>query len=199
VIRMATVADAAQIAAIYAPSCTDSAVSFEEIPPSSEEMSKRIAAIMESYPWLVYVAGAGDIWGYAYASRHRDRPAYRWSVDVSCYVRADRIRRGVGRSLYIALFELVTKLGYYNACAGIALPNPASVALHESLGFVPVGVYAHIGFKRGAWHDVGWWQKELQPLVADPKPPSTSPVESELQNSVSSSPTFLGMSRPRSL
>jgi L-amino acid N-acyltransferase YncA len=179
VIRLATVADAAQIAAIYAPFCRDSAISFEEAAPSAEEMAERVVATLERFPWFVYDSGGGDIWGYAYASRHRDRPAYRWSVEVSCYVRADRFRQGVGRSLYAALFEMLTTLGYFNACAGIALPNPASVALHESLGFVPVGIYPHIGFKRGAWHDVGWWQKQLRPPAADPKSPRSLP---ELEN-----------------
>jgi phosphinothricin acetyltransferase len=108
--------------------------------------------------------------GYAYASRHRERAAYQWSVDVSAYVREDARGRGVGKALYGRLFELLKALGYCRAFAGIALPNAASVALHESMGFEALGVYRRVGFKRGAWHDVGWWQKTLQD-VDHPSPP----------------------------
>ena len=169
-IRLATIADAAQIAAIYAPFCTDAAVSFEESAPVSGEMSQRIAKTLERFPWLVHDEGS-EILGYAYAGKYRERAAYRWSVEVSCYVRIDSARRGIGRGLYAKLFGLLTQLGYHNACAGITLPNPASVAFHESFGFLPVGVYRNVGYKFGQWHDVGWWQKDLQPLVANPAEP----------------------------
>ena len=106
--------------------------------------------------------------GYAYASRHRDRAAYQWSIDVSVYVRADAHRRGIGRALYAALLRIVVAQGFYNAYAGITLPNPASVGLHESFGFRPVGMYRRVGHKLGAWHDVGWWALDLQPRPASP-------------------------------
>jgi L-amino acid N-acyltransferase YncA len=170
VIRMAKVADAAQIAAIYAPFCSDAVVSFEETPPSTDAMAQRIASTIERLPWIVY-EDASEILGYAYAGRFRERAAYRWSVEVSCYVREDRLRRGIGHALYSTLFDLLVALGYYNACAGVTLPNPASVAFHEAFGFEPVGVYRHVGFKFGAWHDVGWWQKQLSPLATNPKSP----------------------------
>jgi phosphinothricin acetyltransferase len=170
VIRSASVADAAAIAAIYAPCCTNSAISFEEVPPSIEEMSLRIAATLERYPWLVFDRDR-EILGYAYAHSHRVRPAYRWTAEVSCYVRHDHHRRGIGRLLYAALFEMLIELGYYRAVAGVTLPNSASVALHESLGFTPVGVYHRIGYKLGEWHDTGWWEKELQPARLNPPNP----------------------------
>lgn len=102
-----------------------------------------------------------------YASKHRERAAYQWSVDVTAYVHAAHRGRGVAGALYGRLFEVLTAAGYCQAFAGIALPNAASVALHESIGFTPIGVYRNVGFKNGAWRDVGWWQKELQ-LPPDP-------------------------------
>jgi phosphinothricin acetyltransferase len=170
-IRLASEADASKVAAIYAPYCTDSSVSFEEAAPTADVMWGRISATLERYPWLVYDDGGGEIWGYAYASRHRERAAYRWSAEVSAYVHPEKLRRGIGRALYTELFGQLVELGYYRAFAGITLPNPASVALHEKMGFVPVGIFRQIGYKRGEWHDVGWWQKELQPLSAEPADP----------------------------
>jgi L-amino acid N-acyltransferase YncA len=167
---LATVADAAAVAAIYGPCCTESAISFEEVAPSTEEMARRIAATLERHPWLVFEQDR-DFLGYAYAHSHRERPAYRWTAEVSCYVRQDQHRRGIGQSLYAKLFEMLIQLGYYRAVAGITLPNPASVALHESLGFTPVGVYHRVGYKLGSWHDTGWWEKELQPAILSPKDP----------------------------
>ncbi|MBV9809612.1 MAG: N-acetyltransferase, partial [Solirubrobacterales bacterium] len=127
------------------------------------------------HPWLVAVEG-GEVSGFAYGSLHRERAAYRWATDVTVYVEPAYQRRGIGRSLYTALFELLACQGFYVACAGITLPNAASVGLHESLGFVPLGVYRRIGFKFGAWWDVGWWQLELigagAEAPAEPQPPA---------------------------
>lgn len=171
-IRFATTSDSLRVAEIYAPFCTDSVISFEETPPTVAEMERRIALTLEQWPWLVFETD-GEIRGYAYAGRHRDRAAYRWSTDVSAYVDPRWHRRGVGRALYTALFERLVELGYYNAFAGITLPNAASVGLHESMGFAPVGVYRSVGFKFGRWHDTGWWQKQLQPQVPNPAEPRT--------------------------
>jgi L-amino acid N-acyltransferase YncA len=171
-IRVATVADAAAIAAIYAPVVANTSISFELTPPSPSEMRERIAKTLPSLPWLVSEDAHGRIEGYAYASRHRERLAYQWSVDVTAYVREDARGTGVGRRLYQALLAELTALGYCQAFAGIALPNAASIALHESMGFEPIGIYRRVGFKLGAWHDVGWWQKQLrlpeEPLVPEP-------------------------------
>ena len=162
------VRDAAGCAAIYAPYVLASATSFEEAAPDEAEMADRIARISATHPWLVAERG-GELLGYAYACGHRERPAYRWSTDVSVYVDEGQWRRGVGRRLYEGLLERLSRQGFRTACAGITLPNVASVALHERLGFAPVGVYRGIGWKEGAWRDVGWWQLELG--VEDHEPP----------------------------
>jgi len=159
-IRLARIADAAEINAIYAPHITEGVASFETTPPTDAEMAERIRRTLGERPWLVYEDG-GTVWGYAYAARHRERLAYQWSVEVSVYVHRQKHRTGVGRALYQLLLPELARLGYYNAYAGITLPNAASVALHESFGFAPVGVYRHAGFKLGRWWDVGWWQKSL--------------------------------------
>jgi L-amino acid N-acyltransferase YncA len=169
-VRPAAPSDAEPIAAIYAPIVRDTAISFEVDPPSAEAMRRRIAEVTLRYPWLV-CDRAGEVLGYAYAGQHRARAAYRWSVDVSVYVLDSSRRRGVGRALYGALFRILVLQGYFNAYAGITLPNAGSVGLHEAMGFTPVGVYGAVGFKLGAWHDVGWWQLELRRRSAPANPP----------------------------
>ena len=169
-IRLATSADAEAIAAIYRPIVAATAISFETVPPDAAEIARRIAATLEIAPWLVYQDGSG-IAGYAYGSRHRERAAYQWSVDVSVYVGEGSRRRGIGSTLYQALFPLLRLQGFYAAHAGITLPNPASVALHEAVGFRPVGIYRGVGYKLGAWHDVGWWQLSLRDRIPEPHPP----------------------------
>jgi len=161
--------DAAACVAIYAPHVETGATSFEEEPPNPDELAERIGTTQAIYPWLV-AEHSGEVVGFAYACSHRYRPAYRWAVEVSVYVAADEQRRGHGRALYNELIERLRRRRFHVACAGITLPNRASVALHESLGFIPVGVYRRIGWKHGAWHDVGWWQLELQP-PGEGKPP----------------------------
>ncbi len=171
VIRLATAADAASVAAIYAPFCgSDSVVSFETTPPTPAEMAGRIANTTVVCPWLV-AEDASGIRGYVYAGRHRERAAYRWSVDVTAYLRVDSRGQGLGTALYGVLFELLRMQGFFKAYAGIALPNPASVGLHSSLGFKQVGVYHGVGYKGGAWRDVSWWELELQPDAANPPEP----------------------------
>lgn len=163
--------DAAACAAIYAPFVAHTSVSFEEHPPDAAAMAERMASTTRTHPWIVAEAG-GEIVGYAYASSHRVRPAYRWAADVGIYVHADHRGQGVGRALYGVLLDLLGRQGFHTACAGITLPNPASVALHEAVGFEPVGVYRQIGFKAGAWHDVSWWQRRLtEPGPQAPAPP----------------------------
>lgn len=170
-IRPARAADAAAFAAIYAPSVKGSFVSFEERPPSAAEMRRRLRETARTHPWLCAEEG-GRILGYAYACRHRERAAYRWSVEVSVYVDASARGRGVGRALYRELFGRLRRQGFVNAFAGVTLPNRASVALHESLGFRPVGVYHGVGFKAGRWRDVGWWEKRLRPRPRRPAEPA---------------------------
>lgn len=166
--------DAAACAAIYAPHVLDGPASFEEVAPDAGEMAARMRAVQATHQWLVAERDARVV-GYAYASRHRERAAYRWSCDVAVYVDATAHRRGVGRALYQALLALLAEQGFHMAIAGIALPNAASVGLHEALGFEPIGVYREIGFKHGAWRDVGWWQLRLGSGAtppAEPLPPA---------------------------
>jgi len=170
VIRLATTEDAAQVQAIYGPYVRDTTISFELEPPSVDEMRQRIGGTLPKLPWLV-CEQEGRIAGYAYASRHSARASYDWSVNVSVYIHPAWHRRGVGRSLYDSLFATLRLLGYYNAYAGIALPNASSVGLHEAVGFRPIGVFREVGHKLGAWHDVGWWYLSLQPKSAAPVPP----------------------------
>jgi phosphinothricin acetyltransferase len=169
-IRLATPADAPGVHAIYAPMVRDTPISFELDPPPVETMAKRIAATLALYPWLVWEEG-GRIAGYVYGSRHRERAAYQWSVEVTAYVHPDFQRRGIGGRLYRVLIALLRAQGFCNACAGITLPNAASVALHESVGFTPLAVYRGIGYKLGRWHDVGLWQQRLAELPPSPRPP----------------------------
>ncbi len=169
-IRMAQEPDAEPVAAIYRPWVERSAVSAELEAPGREEMARRIAASTPQAPWLV-CEGPDGIWGYAYASRHRERAAYKWSVDVAVYVREDRFRKGVGRALYESLFPLLRLQGFVAAHAGITLPNAASVALHEAMGFRRIATYPAVAFKLGSWRDIGWWQARLCETPAQPEPP----------------------------
>jgi L-amino acid N-acyltransferase YncA len=169
-IRVAKASDAEAIAAIYLPIVRDTAISFETDPPDAAEMKRRIKTTLRDLPWLVSEDDEG-IAGYAYASHHRERAAYQWSVDVSIYVAPERRRKGVARSLYTPLLTILKNLGYFSAYAGIALPNAASVAFHRTMGFQPVGIFRNTGYKLGSWRDVGWWQRPLREYVSEPKPP----------------------------
>jgi phosphinothricin acetyltransferase len=172
-LRLAQPSDAAALAAIYRPYVEGTVISFELEPPAPAEMGRRLAATLEGHPWLVCVSDTGTVLGYAYGGRHRDRAAYRWSVDVSVYVAKDSQRRGLGRALYTALLALLRRQGFRVAHAGITLPNPGSVGLHESLGFQLIGTYPDVGYKSGQWLAVGWWRLALSPATADPAPPLT--------------------------
>jgi L-amino acid N-acyltransferase YncA len=166
--------DAAACAAIYAPYVETTPVSFEERVPDALEMEARIVRYTATHPWLVAEQG-GETVGFAYACRHQERAAYRWAADSSVYVAANRRGEGIGRRLYERLFGRLRAQNFQIACAGITLPNDASVALHESLGFSRIGISPRIGWKQGRWHDVGWWQLELFPPGEDaplePLPP----------------------------
>ena len=162
-IRPAVSQDAHVLSAIYAPYVEQTTVSFEETAPTPEELARRIEKARTRWQWLV-AAIDGVVVGYAYGTQHRERPAYRWSVEVSAYVDAKYHRRGVGRALYGALFVDLADRGFCNAFAGITLPNEASIALHTRMGFAPVGVFRSIGWKFGRWHDVAWFQRRLRDL-----------------------------------
>jgi phosphinothricin acetyltransferase len=174
-IRDAVPADAAACARIYAPYVTDSVISFEARPPSPSEMRCRIE---QAHLWLV-AEEEGEVRGYAYGSPHREREAYGWAADVTIYLAARHRGRGLGRRLYARLFEGLRDLGVCALCAGIALPNPASEALHRGMGFEEVGTYPRIGYKLGRWVDVRWYQLDLrpnrEPVPAPPGAGSASP------------------------
>ena len=172
-IRRVEPADAAAVQAIYAPFVSDSATSFETVVPEVAEIRRRIDAQGDALPWLVCQADSRVV-GYAYASSHRSRPAYRWSVDVSVYVAPGLQRRGVGRALYTGLLDLLRRQGYVNAYAGIALPNASSVGLHEALGFQRIGTYRGVGFKLDRWHDVLWLHLRLRDDGTPPREPLTT-------------------------
>jgi len=159
--------DAAACAAIYAPHVEGSPVSFEERAPDAAELAARIGRYGGSHAWLVAERG-GEVAGYAYATAFNERPAYRWSTSVSVYVGESARVEGIGRALYEALFARLRERGFRMACAGITLPNEASAGLHKSLGFEQTGLNREIGWKEGAWRDVGWFQLELSPAPEGP-------------------------------
>lgn len=163
ILRFASLRDAGQIAAIYAPIVESTAISFELVAPSEAEMLTRIGSHPADKPWIV-AERDGAIAGYAYASAFRNRPAYRFGAEVTVYVAESSRRGGVGRRLYAALAHLLTSQGYRRAFAGISLPNDASVALHHAMGFTDAGVTHAAGFKFGRWHDVGFYERALSPL-----------------------------------
>ena len=171
-IRLATEEDAEQIAAIYTPYVRSTFISFELDPPDAHEVKQRLRTISSRYPWLVCTRNS-EVLGYGYGCEHRTRAAYQWSVDVTVYVHPQFQRGGMGRAIYSTLLPLLKLQGFFNAFAGIALPNTASVGLHEAMGFRPVGIYRSVGYKLGAWRDVGWWQLPLQEVNDAPESPLT--------------------------
>lgn len=160
IVRDATVEDAVACATIYAPYVTDTCITFELEPPTVADVAARIVAAQRAHAWLVGEQD-GLVIGYAYAGSYRPRAAYRWSVETSVYLARDRHRRGAGRVLYTALLQRLAQRGYRTAVAGMTLPNEASLALHTALGFEPIGTFARVGHKHGAWRDVAWVQRDL--------------------------------------
>jgi phosphinothricin acetyltransferase len=163
--------DATVVAAIYRPAVETTLASFEEPAPDADAMARRMRATLERYPWLV-ATDAETVVGYAYAAGHAERAGYRWSVNVSAYVDAGFHGRGIGRRLYDELLPILRRQRFVNAYAGIALPNPASVALHEAIGMRRIGVYERVGFKLGIWADVAWYGMRL----ADPDGTPPEPI-----------------------
>lgn len=159
-IRDATENDAAAIAAIYNPYITDLLTSFEKDPVSPETMMERIQTVQARYPWLVHEAD-GEIIGYAYATRWKERHAYRYCAECAVYLRPGAGGKGKGTALYTGLLSRLPACEVQVAIGCIALPNDASVALHEKLGFRKVGHFPEVGHKFGQWIDVGYWQLRL--------------------------------------
>ena len=176
VIRLARpLSDARQVAAIYYPYVINTPITFESEPPDGAEMRSRIESVMEKYPWLV-CEHDGEVMGYAYGSMFRSRSAYNWSVETTVYVREAAHGLGIGSALYSSLTESLRLQGFISAVGVIALPNEASVYLHEHLGFQKDGVLPKAGFKEGVWHDVGIWWLLLSEPVEDPRDPVMLPA-----------------------
>ena len=161
IIRDAVPGDAAALLDIYRPFVTDTAVSFELVPPSATEFRDRIAEAQTKWAWLLAMHEDAPV-GYAYASAFRTRAAYQWTVETSAYVHPKHRGKGVARQLYRRLLSRLAEMGYCNAYAGIALPNDGSIAFHRALGFTPVGVFHRGGWKFGKWHDISWWETKLR-------------------------------------
>jgi L-amino acid N-acyltransferase YncA len=161
-IRPVTPGDADAIAAIYRPYVTDTVITFELDPPDADEMRARIARITPTHPWLVAEVD-GAVLGYAYGATYRTRAAYRWVAETGIYVSEAARGRGIGRPLYQALLDELTRRGFVAAMGVMTAGNPASTRLHERLGFVDTGTQPGIGYKHGGWHDVVFWQKDLAP------------------------------------
>lgn len=159
-LRYASPDDAEAVAGIYAPYVDGTAVTFELVPPSVSEMKERIGRICAEYPYIVCLSN-GRICGYAYASSHAQREAYRFSVNLSVYVNSSDRGRGIGALMYSALLGELHRRGYHAAFSAIGMPNPESVALHNAAGFEEAGLFRDAGFKLGGWHDVLWLQKLL--------------------------------------
>lgn len=168
-IQPATIADAAEMLAVYTPYVTESTVSSEYDAPSLEEFQQRITTYTAKTPWLVCRID-GQVAGYGYASPHRTRAGYQWSVETSIYVAQDFHRRGVASALYRAIMELLTRQGYYNIFVGITSPNERSIKFHSSMGFVISGSYQDSMYKFGKWRDVIWMAKSLRAHDAEPHP-----------------------------
>ena len=169
-IRLATADDGPAVRSLYAPYVEDTPISFEYEPPSADEMARRIESTTDTHPWLV-CESADRVVGYAYASQFSGRTAYQWTVEASAYVDPRHQGRGVGRALYETLLAILSEQGFVEAYAGIALPNEQSVRFHESMGFVHHTTYPEVGYKLGAWHDVGWWRLPLRDRPDDPDAP----------------------------
>ena len=178
-IKPADAADAAEMLAIYTPYVEGTTVSSEYEAPSLQEFIGRIETFTRKTPWLVCRVD-GAVAGYGYASPHRARAAYQWSVETSIYVAEGFHRCGVARALYSALFELLTRQGYYNIFVGITSPNERSIKFHSAMGFVISGAYQVSMYKFGKWRDVIWMAKSLRPHTGEPHPALPFPALAEL-------------------
>lgn len=160
-IREATLHDGARLADIYNPYIRDTWITFETELITPDAMSRRVAqCTADRLPWLVAESDE-QLVGYAYASKWKGRCAYRYSVESTVYLDPASVGAGIGRQLYAALIDRLRLDGFRSVIGGISLPNPASVRLHEQLGFQKVGHFAAVGYKQETWIDVGYWQLQL--------------------------------------
>ncbi len=167
-IRFATPADSSALLGIYAQYIGTS-ITFEDALPSETEFAERIAGISGFYPYLA-AEESGGIIGYAYAHRHMERAAYQWNAELSVYLDRNFTERGLGKRLYRILIEILKLQGIRNVYGGVTAPNPRSEAMHESLGFLPLGTYHNAGYKNGKWSDVTWFEKRIAAYTDNPQP-----------------------------
>ncbi len=167
-IRLATPKDAETLVNIYKEYIENTAITFETEVPSVAEFAERIRKLQEQFPWLVCEMD-GKVVGYAYASKHGERAAYRWSVDLSVYVDSRYHRKHIATELYQVLIDIVKRQGYHTAFVGISTPNPKSEAFHTTYGFETIGTFRNVGYKLGKWRDVTWFQLSLTEYVKEPK------------------------------
>jgi phosphinothricin acetyltransferase len=161
-IRPVKPADASAIAGIYNYYINNTVITFEEIPVSINEMGERIRMVSKKYPWLVW-EDDGEVKGYAYVNTWKDRSSYRFSAEISIYVKIGSQRKGIGGELFGRLLEEARKTTIHTLVSGITLPNDASTTLHEKFGFKRIAVFHEVGFKFSQWLDVGYWELALQP------------------------------------
>ena len=169
-IRMATLEDAEAIFRIYAEYIKNTTVTFEIEVLTLTAFRERMAKIMAQFPWLVCEID-GEIAGYAYASKHGERAAYRWSADLSVYISKKFHRRGIATAFYKALAEILRTQGYFTVYAGVSTPNPKSEAFHTALGFRNLGEFRNVGYKLGQWLGVTWYELSLAAYVPEPEEP----------------------------
>ncbi len=159
-VRQVTMSDVPDICRIYNHYIAATTITFEETPVSNEEMASRITNVSQRYPWLVY-EDVGSVVGYTYATRWKERSAYRYSVEAGIYIASDCQGRGIGTMLATELIAQLRARSIHSIICGIALPNPASIALCERLGFQQVAHFKEVGFKLSKWVDVGYWELVL--------------------------------------
>ena len=169
-IRLAELRDSEAMLHIYKPYVETTSISFETVAPTPAQFAARIEEILQTHPCLVYLAD-GEVAGYAYASVHRARAAYRYNADLSVYLAPQYHGSGAAARLCGCLFELLRALGYYNVYAAVTLPNEKSIRFHEKCGFTLIGVHHNTGYKFGQWHDVAWLEKALAPHEESPAEP----------------------------
>ncbi|MBR2407475.1 MAG: N-acetyltransferase [Lachnospiraceae bacterium] len=171
-IRFATPEDAEAILSIYSEYIKNTAVTFEIEVPSLASFRDRIARITEHFPWLVCEID-GVIAGYAFASKHGERAAYRWSADLSVYIHERFHRNHIASELYEAVIELLRTQGYYTVYAGVSTPNPKSEAFHHAYGFRCLGEFKNVGYKLGEWRGVAWYELPIAEYGKAPSEPKS--------------------------
>lgn len=166
-IRLATATDLPAILAISNEAAATSAANLANEPEMLTAWQALYAATNTTHPWLVATDEEDNVQGFAKASPWNGRDAFDATVEVTVYILPRHHRKGIGSALYTRLFEILEQQGYQTVLAGITLPNAASVRFHESFGLHPVATFRQVGWKGGSWHDVGYWQKQLQGGLGD--------------------------------